>query len=142
MKDYNAQQQFAQFQLNGTILDTDCFYFYDWFCREGLLEKKARELMGKAITFAKLMDIDIENTYVWFKNNCPMNGSLYDDFRFADKESGDTIWTIIPKSGHKVHNNQAEVWGVQNSFAEPILISSNWSNLIADIACGKCQNKI
>jgi hypothetical protein len=133
---YTAKQQFDQFKADKTFLDTRCFYFYDWFCRDKSLENKARALMTKAITFAKLLDIDLDKHYVWFKNNCPMNGSLYDDFRFADEE-GNTIWTVVPKCGHKVLNNRAEVWGVLNGFDDPILISKNWSDLLGEIASGK-----
>jgi hypothetical protein len=38
--------------------------------------------------------VNLETMYVWFKNNCPLAGSLYDDFRIADIETGETLFTI------------------------------------------------
>ena len=52
--------------------------------------------------------IDLLEHYVFFKNNCPVNGPLYDDFRICDVESGNVIYTVIPKCGH---SGKAEIWG-------------------------------
>lgn len=109
------------------------FYFFDWFCRGYALEDRARKIMPKAIKFAKRKKVDLDNTYVMFKNNCPMTGSLYDDFRICDLATGDVIWTVTPASGHDNIYGQAEIWGIENNFSSEIAKAPSWSELIVNV---------
>ena len=68
--------------------------WYDWFCKDSSLGRKTKR-MGNIIS--KLREggkVNFKNWYVWFKNNCPLNGPLYDDFRFGDLETGEVQFTI------------------------------------------------
>jgi hypothetical protein len=127
--EYNLREQLEAFEV-GTFLDDDSFYFYDWFCRDASLNRKAQSLMTKVKKFVKVAQVDLDKTYVFFKNNCPMVGSLYDDFRICDKESGDVIYTVTPSCGHKRSKGVAHVWGKANEFKEPLFDAESWSQLI------------
>ena len=82
--------------------------WYDWFCKNESLCGKTKRLASKVKQLAKSSKVDVDNWYVWFKNNCPVFGSLYDDIRFADIKTGDVIYTIafVKKYGQTV-----ELWG-------------------------------
>ena len=38
--------------------------------------------------------VDLETSYVWFKNNFPMTGPMYDDFRIADIENNNNLIVV------------------------------------------------
>jgi len=101
-------------QANGLIIDSqgqndECYNFYDWFCKDSSLRNKSWKLMKQVKTFLKHnQQIDLLEHYVFFKNNCPMNGPLYDDFRICNIETGNVVFTVIPKCGH---SGKAEIWG-------------------------------
>ena len=135
-------------QLNafasGRIMDSDgttgsCYNFYDWFCKDSSLERKAHALFPKVKRFlAAYPEIDILSTYVFFKNNCPMVGSLYDDFRIVDIESGNVLFTVTPsrviKTGnrryaHSQRQTESEIWARSNDFKEPIKVGKTFSDL-------------
>lgn len=68
--------------------------WFDWFCKDSSLSGKTAKL-GRIIRQIQAGGkVDLKNWYVWFKNNCPLNGPLYDDFRFADIETGNVMFTI------------------------------------------------
>lgn len=104
--------------------------WYDWFCKDSSLKNKTQLLGKKVIQISKSKKVDVDKNYVFFKNNCPVNGSLYDDFRICSMEEGEVIYTIVPRSGHKRYNNRAEVWGRENDFKEP-LITGTWKDVKA-----------
>lgn len=77
-----------KFTINEFVADyeknsDECFGFFDWFCREKSLKLKAMEFVPKLKLLLKLEIIDGDTCYVWFKNNSPMDGQLYDDMRIS-----------------------------------------------------------
>jgi len=112
------RKQFEAFS-EGRYIDTDgnesdCYNFYDWFCKDSSLKNKANTLFRASRRFVKKLDIDQDKHYVFFKNNCPFNGPLRDDFRICDKETGDVLFTVTPTTG------RVEIWGKENNFYEPL----------------------
>lgn len=118
----------------GIYIDNDgsnhCHNFYDWFCSEKALKNKAKRLFGQLRTFLKYHpEIDIEKVYCFFKNNCPVYGTLYDDFRICDIETGDVIYTVIPKTGHALDEGRAQLWGRENDFKEQLKSAPSYKYL-------------
>jgi len=118
MKETSLRAQLEAFK-EGNLMDSNgelntwCSNFYDWFCKDSSLEAKAHKLFPMVKRFAEIMKVDLDATYCMFKNNCPMRGPLYDDFRICDRNTGHVIWTVTPKCGH---SGKAEIWGTINGF--------------------------
>ena len=104
--------------------------WYDWFCNDSSLKAKGETLLKKVhkITFSK--KFDMTNTYVFFKNCCPMNGSTYDQFKVCDLETKNVLYCVTPRSGHTSMHGQAEVWGHENEFKEALYVG-DWKGLVA-----------
>jgi hypothetical protein len=102
--------------------------WYDWFCRDSSLRGKTYALAPKVKRIAKSPKVNVDTMYVFFKNNCPLCGSLYDDFRICDMESGDVVFTIVPRSGHEATKGEAEVWGRENDFETPLFLG-DWKQV-------------
>jgi hypothetical protein len=126
MENISLRQQLEAFDkdiiLDSSGNENECFNFYDWFCKDKALKAKAEKLFKQTKLFVKKFNIDIDKHYVFFKNNCPVNGPLYDDFRICDIETGDVIYNVTAKSGH---SGQAEIWGRENGFKEKLFIDKN-----------------
>jgi len=98
--------------------------WFDWFCNDKSLMNKTAFLGKKVVQIAKSKKINLETSYVFFKNNCPMNGPLYDSFSICDIETGNVLYWVTPKSGH---TKNAEVFG-EGNFKEP-LAEGTWEDV-------------
>lgn len=128
------KQQLEAFN-QGKFIDSNgneswCYNFYDWFCKDTSLKNKSEKLFKTVKRWVEKRNTDTDKVYVFFKNNCPMNGPLYDDFRICDIETGDVIYTVIPKSGH---SGLAEVWGRQNEFQGALITGKNMNEIFKHI---------
>lgn len=113
------QKNFVAGAYDSKDFDTQCQAgWYDWFCHDASLAGKTRR-MGQIIKQVKDGGkIDLDTMYVWFKNNCPVVGKLYDDFRFADIETGAVQFTI--QIGNERNLTRYCVYGTKNDFATPL----------------------
>ena len=112
------QKEFSikQFLENPEENSSWCYNFYDWFCNEDSLLIKAKAHAKKLKFLVEQGVLNAETTYAWFKNNCPMNGSLYDDIRISRmNEDNDFLGGFCPKSGHRSAVLKCEVWMLNNS---------------------------
>ncbi|MDR1926007.1 MAG: hypothetical protein LBQ66_16685 [Planctomycetaceae bacterium] len=100
----------------------------DWFCDDSKLPKKTVKLIKYLKSLITSKKININTMYVFFKNNCPLDGSLYDDFRICDIETGNVIYTITPRNGHRSIRGQSTVWGCDNDFKEAI-VTGTWNDV-------------
>lgn len=115
--------------VNSELTDKEILnLWYDYFCKSSSLVNKGRALIRKLKKIYKLNELsgrkyfDPNKTYVFFKNNCPFCGSLYDDFRICDLETREVIFTIQVNRYDQKHS--AELWGQPNNFDGAILEGS------------------
>ena len=107
----NFKAQFAAFKANSEEwIDNDNYFFYDWFCSEKALKIKSKLLMTKAAKVIDKLGLDPETHYVFLKNNCPMNGKLFDSFSICTHdEKGDVVIWCAPSLGYKNKEGMAEL---------------------------------
>lgn len=97
--------------------------WYDWFCQDdalaGRLQKLSKVVMG--ITDPYILD----NYYVWFKNNCPLSGPLYDDVRFEPLhgDRNGRYFVVIRDSPHETH--KWTIYTERHGFEQPEFTCAN-----------------
>lgn len=102
--------------------------WYDWFCKDTSLAGKTKKVGQIIKQIRRGGKVDLINSYVWFKNNCPLKGPLYDDFRFADIETGDVIFTTqINCSFNKF---KYTIYGRKNEFVSPLFETNSSRELV------------
>lgn len=100
--------------------------WYDWFCRDTSLKNKTLR-MGNIIKKITNPNI-LNNMYVFFKNNCPMVGRLYDQFKFCDIETGDVVYCVSCDDEREEH--KYTVYGRSNDFEKPLAAFDTVSELV------------
>ncbi len=137
MEKVNVLKQLEKFrngEYNSRDRDTQISAgWFDWFCKDTSLVNKTKALYRKVASVLDANEtgkrFDPEKVYVFFKNNCPVSGNLYDSFSFVDIETGDVVFWITPASGHKVDRMRAQVAGPENGF-EKNLVEGCWNDVL------------
>lgn len=102
--------------------------WYDWFCRDTSLRNKTKK-MGNIIKQIKDGGkVNLDESYVWFKNNCPMSGPLYDDFRIANIHDGAT--QLVVQLDSPWEDERYAVYSVDDFFDKPVLLTNSSRELV------------
>lgn len=99
VNDFVQQFEAGAFNSPDTRVQIDAGW-YDWFCKPTSLTRKTQILGRKVVQLSKSKLFDPEKTYVFFKNNCPVNGSLFDSFSICDLETDNVLFWVCPAYGH------------------------------------------
>ena len=123
------EQLYTEGAFKSADINTQCKAgWYDWFCRDTSLVNKTKILGKRVMQIIDSPKIDKDKMYVFFKNNCPMMGRLYDSFSICDIESHDVVFWVTPSNGHKSQLNKAQVFSNENKFTEPI-VEGSWKDV-------------
>ena len=129
----NFKAQFAAFKANSEVwADNGSYFFWDWFCSEKALKIKSKLLMTKADKVISKLGLDPEKHYVTFKNNCPMDGNLYDSFQVCTfDEAGDVVIWCAPSLGYKRDEGKAQLvdMRVRKEGEEGTITANSWKEL-------------
>lgn len=112
--------------------------WYDWFCKDTSLKNKTKR-MGSIIKQIKPGGkFDLETSYVWFKNNCPLHGPLYDDFRIASIETNNTL--ILVQIDCVRNDEKYTVYERLDAFDKPVFKTNSTRELVKWFNMGWHEN--
>lgn len=88
-------EQFKAGEFESKDFDTQCKAgWFDWFCKTESLARKLKPLGTFVKQIVDSEKFDKHKTYVFFKNNCPLIGPLYDSLSICDTETGDVLFWV------------------------------------------------
>lgn len=102
--------------------------WYDWFCKTESLAGRLKRIAGIVTGIHDPYILD--NFYVWFKNNCPMQGGLYDDVRFdpLSWERNGRYFMVAVDSPHE--DCRYALYTERSGFEEPEFTSDDRRALV------------
>ena len=137
MRDRKNLIEWQEKFVNGDFNDDNCRVqisagWYDWFCKDSSLRNKTYK-MGNIIKQIKDGGkVNRQSSYVFFKNNCPCVGPLYDDFRICSLETGDVLLNIT--IGDKRNEYRYTVYGRDGNnnchWDEPLFATNSSRELV------------
>lgn len=105
--------------------------WYDWFCKDSSLAYKTQTLGKKVCAIADSKRFDKEKCYVFFKNNCPFVGPLYDQFSICDLKTGDVLFCCqhLEKGSHGCDKAHWEIYG-DNAGEWGVVVNGTWRDVL------------
>lgn len=131
MKLTEFAERFSAGEFKSKDLATQCEAgWYDWFCHATSLAAKTEYLGKKVLSILDSKRFDKTKVYVFFKNNCPMVGPLYDQFSICNIETGDVLYCCqhLEKGSHGCDRAHWEIWDVR-SEKSVLVASGNWNEV-------------
>jgi len=114
------------FISNPNNTEKEYFLFYDWFCPEKALEKRAKSFIPK-LKFLVKEGIISPNIVPWFKNNCSLYGSLFDDVRFNDSKDDKFLGGFCPRLGYNNIVEKCDIWLIKEGEDTEHYTFETWS---------------
>ena len=117
----------GKFESKDVMVQIDAGW-YDWFCKDTSLANKTKT-MGQVIKQLKdTGKVNLDESFVWFKNNCPLSYPLYDDFKIANIKDGETRFIVQFDSPWV--NKKYSVLSVDDFFDEIIFETDSRRELV------------
>lgn len=74
--------------------------WHDWFCKDQSLFTRLKKMVPMIRMVAESRLLGPQPQYVFFKNNCPLDGKLYDSFSVCNISDSAVQWWIAAKMGY------------------------------------------